>query len=75
MAVTKDAKGKMEFHQTVNLTAAGATSGGFWGMLIGIDGSLTPLLGLAVGALVVRCPEHWSISGSTISSWRIWPQP
>ena len=49
MAVTKDAKGKIKLHQTVNLTAAGATSGGFWGMLIGLL-FLNPLLGLAVGA-------------------------
>ena len=49
VAVTKDAKGKIKLHQTVNLTAAGATSGGFWGMLIGLM-FLNPLLGLAVGA-------------------------
>ena len=48
MAVTKDAKGKIKLHQTVNLTAAGA-SGGFWGMLIGLM-FLNPLLGIAVGA-------------------------
>ena len=49
VAVTKDANGKIKLHQTVNLTAAGATSGGFWGMLIGLM-FLNPLLGLAVGA-------------------------
>jgi len=49
VAVTKDAKGKIQLHQTVNLTAAGAASGGFWGMLIGLM-FLNPLLGLAVGA-------------------------
>jgi uncharacterized membrane protein len=49
VAVTKDAKGKIKLHQTVNLTAAGATSGGFWGMLIGLM-FLNPLLGIAVGA-------------------------
>ena len=49
VAVTKDAKGKIKLHQTVNLTAAGATSGGFWGMLIGLM-FLNPLLGLAAGA-------------------------
>ena len=45
----KDAAGKIKFHQAVNLTAAGASSGGFWGMLIGMI-FLNPLLGLAVGA-------------------------
>ena len=49
VAVTKDAKGKIKLHQTVNLTAAGAASGGFWGMLIGLM-FLNPLLGIAVGA-------------------------
>ena len=49
VAVTKDAKGKIKLHQTVNLTAAGAASGGFWGMLIGLM-FLNPLLGLAAGA-------------------------
>src|SRR5262245_12209108 len=45
----KDAKGKVKLHQAVNLTAAGAASGGFWGTLIGLI-FLNPLLGLAVGA-------------------------
>jgi uncharacterized membrane protein len=33
VAVT-DAKGKVKLHQAVNLTAAGAVSGGFWGSLM-----------------------------------------
>src|SRR5215471_14689835 len=45
----KDAQGKVKLHQAVNLTAAGAVSGGFWGSLIGLM-FLNPLLGLAVGA-------------------------
>lgn len=45
----KNAKGKVKLHQAVNLTAAGAASGGFWGALIGLI-FLNPLLGLAVGA-------------------------
>ncbi len=45
----KDAKGKVKLHQAVNLTAAGAVSGGFWGALIGLI-FLNPLLGMAVGA-------------------------
>ena len=39
----------MNLHQAVNLTAAGAVGGGFWGMLIGMI-FLNPLLGAAVGA-------------------------
>jgi len=45
----KDQAGKVKLHQAVNLTAAGAVSGGFWGSLIGLL-FLNPLLGLAVGA-------------------------
>jgi uncharacterized membrane protein len=36
-------------NQMVNLTAAGALSGGFWGMLIGLI-FLMPLVGTALGA-------------------------
>ena len=49
VVVTKNEKGKVKLHQAVNLTAAGAASGGFWGMLIGML-FLNPLLGMAVGA-------------------------
>src|SRR5262245_58022144 len=49
VVATKDARGKIKLHQAVNLTAAGAVSGGFWGSLIGLI-FLNPLLGLAVGA-------------------------
>ena len=49
VVVTKDDKGKTKLHQAVNLTAAGAMSGTFWGMLIGMI-FFNPLLGAAVGA-------------------------
>ncbi|MDD1633743.1 MAG: DUF1269 domain-containing protein, partial [Methylococcaceae bacterium] len=49
VVVVKNAEGKVTLHQPVNLTAAGAVSGGFWGALIGLI-FLNPLLGLAVGA-------------------------
>ena len=49
VVAVKDAAGKIKLHQTVSLTAEGAASGGFWGMLIGMI-FLNPLLGLAVGA-------------------------
>ena len=49
VVVTKNEKGKVKLHQAVNLTAAGAASGGFWGLLIGMI-FLNPLLGAAVGA-------------------------
>lgn len=49
VVVTRDAKGKVQLHQPVNLTAAGAVGGAFWGMLIGML-FLNPLLGAAIGA-------------------------
>ena len=49
VVAVKDAKGKVKLHQAVNLTAAGAVSGGFWGSLIGLI-FLNPLLGAVVGA-------------------------
>jgi uncharacterized membrane protein len=49
VVVTKDAADKVKLHQATNLTAMGAVSGGFWGMLIGML-FLNPLLGAAVGA-------------------------
>ena len=49
VVAVKDQKGKVRLHQAVNLTAAGALTGGFWGMLIGMI-FLNPLLGMAMGA-------------------------
>ena len=49
VVVVKDEKGKVKLHQALNLSAAGAVSGGFWGSLVGLI-FLNPLLGLAVGA-------------------------
>ena len=49
VVVTRAAKGNVQLHQAINLTAAGAVSGGFWGMLIGML-FLNPLLGAAIGA-------------------------
>ena len=49
VVVTRDSRGKTKLHQAVSLTAAGATSGAFWGMLLGLL-FLNPLLGAAVGA-------------------------
>src|SRR5499426_4735023 len=49
VVAVKDQQGKVKLHQAVNLTAAGALTGGFWGTLIGLI-FLSPLLGMAVGA-------------------------
>jgi len=47
--VTRREDGKVKLHQSVNLVAAGAASGSFWGALIGLI-FLNPLLGIAAGA-------------------------
>lgn len=47
--VEKTADGQIKLHQLLNTTAAGAASGGFWGLLIGTI-FLMPLVGAAVGA-------------------------
>ncbi len=49
VVVTRDIKGRVQLHQAVNLTAAGAVGGAFWGTLIGML-FFNPLLGAAVGA-------------------------
>ena len=49
VVVTRDAKGKVQLHQAVNLTATGAMGGAFWGTLIGLL-FLNPLLGAGIGA-------------------------
>jgi uncharacterized membrane protein len=49
VVATKAQDGKIKLHQAVNLTTAGAVSGGFWGSLIGLI-FLNPLFGLAMGA-------------------------
>ncbi|TKT69091.1 DUF1269 domain-containing protein [Aquamicrobium sp. LC103] len=46
---TKTEAGKVKLNQIVNTTAAGAVTGSFWGLLIGVL-FLNPLLGVAVGA-------------------------
>ena len=49
VVVTKDDNGKVKLHQASNITAAGALSGSFWGMLIGML-FFNPLAGAAIGA-------------------------
>lgn len=49
VVVVKDEKGQVRLNQMLNLTAAGAASGAFWGTLIGFI-FMAPLLGTALGA-------------------------
>ena len=47
--VVKNAQGKVKLKQALDLTSAGAVSGGFWGLLIGTL-FFMPIVGAAVGA-------------------------
>ena len=49
VVLERDADGRVHLRQALNLTAAGAVGGGFWGALVGVL-LLNPLLGAAVGA-------------------------
>ncbi len=62
VVVTREQDDKIKLHQATNLTAAGAATGGFWGMLIGLV-FLNPLLGLAVGAGAGALSGHFTDIG------------
>lgn len=49
VVVTRPSQDDIKLHQAVNLTAAGALGGGFWGTFIGLI-FLNPLIGAAIGA-------------------------
>ncbi|QPN60651.1 DUF1269 domain-containing protein [Synechococcus sp. CBW1002] len=49
VVVEHDSEGQVHLRQAINLAAAGALGGGFWGTLVGLL-FLNPLLGAAVGA-------------------------
>lgn len=49
VVATKTESGKIKPNQIMNTTAAGAVSGSFWGLLIGVL-FLNPLVGVAIGA-------------------------
>ncbi len=49
VVATKTESGKIKLNQIMNTTAAGAVSGSFWGLLIGVL-FLNPFVGVAIGA-------------------------
>jgi len=49
--VVRKEDGKVKLHQTVDLTARGTLSGGFWGTLLGLI-FMSPIAGLAAGMAV-----------------------
>ena len=67
VVVTRDAKDKVQLHQAMNLTAAGAASGGFWGLLIGML-FLNPLPALPSARAAARSRANSRTSASTIHS-------
>jgi uncharacterized membrane protein len=72
VVAVKDPAGKVKLHQAINLTAAGAASGGFWGALVGLI-FLNPLLGLAVGAgtgAVAGALSDVGINDNFMKNWR-----
>jgi uncharacterized membrane protein len=60
--VTKDANGKLNLHQSHDLTAAGAAGGAFWGLLFGLL-FFIPFAGLAIGAGIGAIAGHFSEYG------------
>jgi uncharacterized membrane protein len=74
VVATKDANGRVKLDQAVNLTAAGAVSGGFWGALVGLI-FLNPLLGLAVGATTGAVSGALSDVGINDNFIRKWLPP
>ena len=49
VVISRDEKGKVKLHQTLNPAGAGAAGGALWGGLIGLI-FLAPLFGMAIGA-------------------------
>jgi uncharacterized membrane protein len=49
VVAVKDSSGNVKLNQMINMTAAGAVTGAFWGSLIGLI-FLMPLVGAALGA-------------------------
>ncbi|MFC1960328.1 DUF1269 domain-containing protein [Chloroflexota bacterium] len=60
--VVRSQDGKPKIKQSVNLAGAGALSGSFWGLLIGILFWM-PWLGLAIGALSGAMAGHFTDIG------------
>ena len=57
----------MKLNQLMNLTAAGALSGAFWGTLVGLI-FLVPLFGTALGAASARSAARLAMPASTTIS-------
>jgi uncharacterized membrane protein len=60
--VTKDENGKLQIHQSQDLTAAGAAGGAFWGLLFGLL-FFVPVAGMAVGAGLGAITGHFAEYG------------
>ena len=65
--------GSVKLNQLLNMTAAGAASGGMWGALIGLL-FLNPLLGAAVGAGAGALSGRFTdvgINDNFMNTWRL----
>jgi len=62
VVATKTEKGDVKLNQLFSMTAAGAASGGLWGMLVGLL-FLNPLVGAAVGAASGALGGKWTDIG------------
>lgn len=62
VVVKRQADGKVKIKQAHSLTGAGALSGSFWGLLIGLL-FWAPWLGMAIGALSGAAAGHFSDVG------------
>lgn len=69
----KDEAGHLRLDQTVNLMAAGATSGGFWGLLVGVLFSLpaAPAAGLLLPAMSTAIGAGLGALGGKLSDYGI----
>ena len=62
VVVKRRADGKVKIHQSNSLAGAGALSGSFWGLLIGLL-FWAPWLGMAIGALSGAAAGHFGDIG------------
>lgn len=58
----RQANGSVKLNQLINMTAAGAASGGMWGALVGLL-FLNPLIGAAIGAGAGALSGHFTDIG------------
>ncbi len=76
VVVVRDANGKLRLHQAMNLTAAGAVNGAFWGFLIGMIFTLpfpfmAPVAWLGISAVTTGVGAATGAIGGHFSDYGI----